>query len=74
MSPKTPYTLAVALAATMGAAYADTPPATGERLEEVVVTAQRREQKLQDVPVRSRRSAKAPSTMPVSRTRPISWR
>ena len=51
MSPKTLYTLAVALAATMGAAYADTPPAAGERLEDVVVTAQRHEQKLQDVPV-----------------------
>jgi iron complex outermembrane receptor protein len=35
----------------MGAAYADTPPGTGERLEDVVVTAQRREQELQDVPV-----------------------
>jgi iron complex outermembrane receptor protein len=35
----------------MGAAYADTPPVTGGRLEVVVVTAQRREQELQDVPV-----------------------
>ena len=51
MSPNTLCTLAVALAATMGAAYADTPPVTGGRLEVVVVTAQRREQELQDVPV-----------------------
>jgi iron complex outermembrane recepter protein len=51
MNLKTLYPLAVVLAATMGAAYADMPPANSEHLEDVVVTAQRREQKLQDVPV-----------------------
>jgi iron complex outermembrane recepter protein len=51
MNLKTLYPFALTLAAATGAAYADTPPATSEHLEDVVVTAQRREQKLQDVPV-----------------------
>ncbi len=50
MKLKILYPLA-ALVAAMGAAYADPPPAADDRLADVVVTAQRREQKLQDVPV-----------------------
>jgi iron complex outermembrane recepter protein len=51
MNLKALYPLAIALTAAPGVAYADTPPAASEHLEDVVVTAQRREQKLQDVPV-----------------------
>jgi iron complex outermembrane recepter protein len=45
------YPLAVALLTAMSAASADPPPTADDRLADVVVTAQRREQKLQDVPV-----------------------
>ena len=43
------FVAAVTLATNV--AYADTGPAAGDRIEEIVVTAQRRTEKLQDVPV-----------------------
>src|SRR5262245_25111628 len=41
----------LAMSASMPAVAQDTPAASGSRLEEIVVTAQKREQRLQEVPV-----------------------